>query len=218
MKTLASPLLAAILTACGGGDLGNVEAGPITVNVTVEAGAITCDHCTVTIGGFAASAPAASSPGATPAPVDTSTIPLAQVRTGPPLIRQPGDFVVTSGGMTYDLIVVGADFGFIAMYSGPGTDVDQPMTSATILDSSLLDAGALGDGNDAAIRAYLVAKVLPNLDAWWRVNRSPLVNQAVIVPTSTAPVPLALTPINRMAALLAQWLKFDPVAGFSLQP
>jgi len=202
-------LVPLFLAACGGG--GDFTAdGPVTVNVHVEPGAITCTECYITVGSEGAASaplPAASAPAAS-APVVVP--PLGAVQTIPNSAIPPGQFAWTAGGMSYALVFRDGGFAqFVYLSSSSGSE-----WIAEVMIDNGFDTHP-PDNTDAAIRAYLADRVLPALNAWLTANAGRFATYTP-APVNMAPVPTTWTAFERAAALAPQMLTISgtpPQAG-----
>ena len=75
-----------------------------------------------------------------------------------------------------------------------------------------LDIRALAS-DDAALRAYITARVLPPLNVWLTANSGRFANGLTFGPVSSEPVPTAALVYDRLAARLPQWVQITVVNG-----
>lgn len=201
MKYLAL-VLVALLSACGGGSA--------VINCDVAGACVlNANNNTVSLPGTAASAP---SPGAS-APTPTPQVPLGSVfHAGQGYTATVGDLHWTSGGITY--VVSVQEYGFaeaVALMSCSAVECFgsvQSWTFEVYLDDAL-DMHWPVDTADATLRTYLKTYVVPKLDAWLKANQARTVG-LVVAPVSSLPVPASWAYMERIAALLPQWVVVSP--------
>lgn len=210
MRILALLIILAMLAGCGGGEVNCTASGACVVNVgSVTTGPVTTPSVP-SLPASSASGPSggASSPVATP-PIES--VPLARVKPIPPAATiYPGDLRWSAQGITYiATVATSLDFAWVAVYSTPGTSADggegmQVAAFEVSLDNSLDSRGV--QPNDAAVRAYLQAHVVPPLDAWIKANSSRWASGMVVYPVNAGDAPTGKG-IDHVAARLAQWVE-----------
>lgn len=216
LMRFAMLVMVLLLSACGGGDVNCTAQGACTVSI----GSITTGDVSVpSAPASAASAPgsAASAPGATP---PTEAVPLARVKSIPPTAAiYPGDLRWSAQGITYvAAVVTAADVAWVAVYSTPTTSASGAAGAQVAAFEVSLDDGLDARGvqpNDASVRAYLQARIVPPLDAWLKANSGRWASGMVVYPVNAGDTP-AGKGIDHVAARLAQWVEVT-AAGAALK-
>lgn len=205
MKHFIILAAAALLSACGGGEVHCTAAGACVVNVAAAPvdGAASAAAGAASMPSSSASAPSSSAS----APANGSTsVPLGTVVQSFPMTAKSGQTLWRAGGMTYTLVI--GDVGsiqWVAIYSAPvASGYPQMATVEAMLDTALdLHTPAK---DDAALRAYLQTYVVPKADAWMRANSSRWASGMTVDPYYTGSVSDSMTAVQRLAARMPQWL------------
>ena len=124
-----------------------------------------------------------------------------------------GNLVWTSSGIKYQVRVgLAFDAAFVGLTSTSNPAAQSPAWQGeALLDDDLELHWPAGD--DAAIRAYLAAYVLPELNTWLAANADRFTAGITLGAVSSAAVPASLGVLERIAALLPQMVKIDAASG-----
>ena len=195
-----------LLSACGGGEVNCTAPSSCVVNV----GSITTGSVSVP-SAPASSASAPSGGASSPTPTPIQAVPLAKVKQIPPAATiYPGDLRWSAQGITYvAAVVTSLDFVWVAIYSTPTATSDGgvglPVASFEVqLDGDLNSRGV--QANDAAVRAYLSARVVPALDSWLKANSGRWASGMTVYPVNAGDTPTG-NAYDHIAARMAQWVE-----------
>jgi hypothetical protein len=112
-------------------------------------------------------------------------------------------------------VVTSLDFVWVAIYSVPTATSDGgvglPIASFEVqLDGDLDSRGV--QANDAAVRAYLAARVVPALDSWLKANSGRWASGMTVHPVNVGGTPTG-NAYDHIAARLAQWVEVKPTGA-----
>lgn len=211
MKNILALLAAALLTACGGGDI--IFSGPVTVSgntITIPVTAAVS---------ASAPAPAASTPAPTPTPVpiDTSPVPLATIVRGDgwPATLDRGQLQFCSGGICYSVIVKDlGEWGLItALLRNTNPSAGGAWTGVKTLDDGTNNSGHAPPGATASeVRQYLLRDIVPAVNAWLAANPALFSGGVTVKPQTLLPLD-GLTGPQLAAAMLAKQARISAGAN-----
>lgn len=203
-------MLLLLLSACGGGEVNCTAAGACVVSV----GSITTGSVSVPSAPASAASspsPAASAPAVTP---PAQTIPLAVVHQLPPAVTiTAGDLRWSAQGVTYMVgIATNGDASWVAVWSVASSSstgmAGAPVSGVEVMLDSGFDLRGV-QPDDAAIRAYLAAYVVPKLNTWMTANSGRWASGMTVYAVNTKDTPTG-SASARAAARVAQWIDITP--------